>query len=304
MPGNGMNDGDWRPCAVSLRSLNILAAPPAAARVLGVTPAAVYLYLEDDGTTARRPEPGVPDAHSRRVIPLLTDSAVLLPSGIRVGRLSWPSRLTAGDPATIGENRILLPGLGLHMVRTWRPSRVHVGVPRPMPDLIGSVDPGLRQAAATLVTTALSGADPEVLVRALLGRGRGLTPTGDDVLCGVLLALRAAAPAEPAADSLRMHIARRWAATTSLSALLLRDASDGYAVPELAHLVDHLYGAATGPPPVGLLARVLNIGHTSGADLLAGVLGAGDALNDIVGPARPNDHQQVHGKALISEGAF
>jgi len=66
----------------------------------------------------------------------------------------------------------------------------------------------------------------------------------------------------------------------------------------------HLFVTAAGPPPVGLLARVLNIGHTSGADLLAGVLGAGDALNDIVGPARPNAHQQVHGKALISEGAF
>lgn len=291
MRGNGVNDGAWQPCAVSLRSVDVLAGQQQSARVLGVMPTAVYLYLEDD-------------AHSRRVIPLLTDSAVLLPSGIRVGTLSWPPSLTAGDQLTIGENRVLLPGLELRVVRTWRPPRVRIGMPRPMPDLIGSVDPGLRNAAATLVTTAMSGADPGALVRAFMGRGQGLTPTGDDVLCGMLLALRAAAPAEAWADSLRLHVARGWAATTSLSAMLLRDAADGYAVPQVARLVDHLFGSATEPPPADLLSRVLDIGHTSGADLLAGVLGAGDALNDIAGPATSSAHRQAHSMALTSEGAI
>jgi len=303
MSGDRVDAAVWKPCAVSLRSVDVLAAPPRSARVLAAMPAAVYLYLEEDGPLVRRPETDGADAHSRRVIPLLTDSAVLLPSGIRVGSLSWPSSLTVGDHVQVGENRVLLTGLDLRVVRTWQPPRVRVGAPRPMPDLIGWVDPGLRQAAATLVTAAMSGADPEALVRALVGHGQGLTPTGDDVLCGVLLAVRSAATADGWEDSLRLHIARRWAATTSLSAMLLRDAADGYAVPDVARLVDHLFGAASDPASLGLIARVLDIGHTSGADLLAGVLGAGDALNDSAASATVIDHQETKSMALASEGA-
>jgi len=301
MSGDRVDAAAWTPCAVSLRSVDLLTAPPTSARVVGVMRAAVYLCLEEDGSPVRRPEA---DAHSRRVIPLLTDSAVLLPSGIRVGSLSWPSSLTVGDDVRVGENRVLLAGLDLRVVRTWRPPRVRVGAPRPMPDLIGRVDPGLRQAAATLVKTAMSGADPGALVRALVGQGQGLTPTGDDLLCGVLLALRAAASAESWADPLRAQIAGRWAATTSLSAMLLRDAADGYAVPAVARLVDHLFGGATERASFGLVAQVLGIGHTSGADLLAGVLGTGDALHNTAPWATSIVHHETKSTALTSKGAF
>ena len=66
-------------------------------------------------------------------------------------------------------------------------------------------------------------------------------------------------------------------ATTSLSASLLHAALEGYAVPEVVALV-----GALGRGDLGTVARVLPgvlaIGHSSGADLLAGAAGALEAL--------------------------
>ena len=101
---------------------------------------------------------------------------------------------------------------------------------------------------------------------------RGLTPSGDDALCGVLLALRAGgAPAEALA-AVGAAVPRSLAATTSLSASLLLAAAAGCAVPEVATLAN----AVSRGDEAGIdeaLPAVLAIGHSSGADLLAGLAG-------------------------------
>jgi hypothetical protein len=105
--------------------------------------------------------------------------------------------------------------------------------------------------------------------RALFGRGTGLTPDGDDVLAGALVAGRATAhPALPRwrHETLRMLATRR---TTAVSEGMLHSAVDGWATPELAAAVEALCGDAEPAPAV---ARLLGVGHSSGRHLLDGVL--------------------------------
>jgi Protein of unknown function (DUF2877) len=107
-------------------------------------------------------------------------------------------------------------------------------------------------------------------VRALLGLGPGLTPLGDDVLCGWLAA--AVARRHPALDDLRSTVlVDAPARTTTLSTTLLGCASRGEGVPELRALL----GGLARENPAGVEQSVdllLRVGDTSGAGLLLGAL--------------------------------
>lgn len=100
-------------------------------------------------------------------------------------------------------------------------------------------------------------------VEDLVGAGDGLTPYGDDVLCGWLAVHRAAGVATPAVDA---AVRDRLARTTSLSAALLDCALHGEVIPEFAAYVAAL-GSADEPAATAELQRV---GHSSGAGLLQG----------------------------------
>jgi hypothetical protein len=98
----------------------------------------------------------------------------------------------------------------------------------------------------------------------LIGRGDGLTPLGDDVLCGWLVAHRAAGVATPAVDD---AVRRALPRTTTLSATLLACALEG----ECADLVTG-YLAALGTDAVhDARAALTALGHSSGAGLAHGV---------------------------------
>jgi hypothetical protein len=94
-------------------------------------------------------------------------------------------------------------------------------------------------------------------VAALVGRGDGLTPYGDDVLCGWLAVTRAAGIPTPEEDALVRSLA---STTTLLSATLLECAMAGEVVPEFGAWL-----AGTGP-----VAAVQRIGHSSGRGLVEG----------------------------------
>ncbi|WP_153504736.1 DUF2877 domain-containing protein [Cumulibacter manganitolerans] len=107
----------------------------------------------------------------------------------------------------------------------------------------------------------------ELQPAALVGRGEGLTPSGDDLLCGVLAAAHAwSGPDE--VSRLWQRIVPHLAGTTDLSAQFLRSAYEGHVAGELREL---LIGLARGPwrPAYDDLLR---LGHSSGADLAHGVL--------------------------------
>lgn len=100
-------------------------------------------------------------------------------------------------------------------------------------------------------------------VEAMVGRGDGLTPYDDDVLCGWLAVHRAAGVATPEVDARVRAAAHR---TTALSAALLDCAVHGEVVPAFAAWV-----RALGTPHEAARTRDLAaIGHSSGRGLLEG----------------------------------
>lgn len=105
-------------------------------------------------------------------------------------------------------------------------------------------------------------------VREMVGRGDGLTPYDDDVLCGWLAIHRAAGVATPDADAaIRACLDR----TTLLSATLLDCAMHGEVIPEFA--------AWVADPTLD--AALAAVGHTSGRGMLAGARFALDHQKDV-----------------------
>lgn len=116
-----------------------------------------------------------------------------------------------------------------------------------------------------------SDAQAEVAARGLVGLGPGLTPSGDDFLCGMLVALCAVGETK-AAEDLGVWISRAPAdATTRLSRAFLAAARDG-------EPTEGLYAAVAGvlAADARLLGHGLELlaatGHSSGWDMLAGAL--------------------------------
>lgn len=250
------------PAAVSPLVADIVGGPTQAARVLGVFSTAVYLGLSRHDT----------------VLPVLARDALALPTGIRLGvashELSWPVR--PGDAVDVGEGRIGLGSVTIHAARTWSPPRVTAASPgvrplrvdRPSSLRVDRPSP-LRSRVADVVRCTDA-------VGTLVGLGPGLTPSGDDALCGALLALRAAGSTR--LGSLRQGVSDRLDGTTSLSASLLCAAMEGYAVPCVVRLASAL-AAGDEDAADAALPEVLAIGNSSGSDVVAGLLGAFDALD-------------------------
>jgi hypothetical protein len=117
-------------------------------------------------------------------------------------------------------------------------------------------------AVAELVGPVPADLDAGDVVR-VVGRGDGLTPLGDDVLCGWLAVHRAAGVDTPDIDAAVRGCLDR---TTLLSATLLDCAIHGEVIPEFAAYVASL-GTPAEPERAAILAAV---GHTSGSGMLYG----------------------------------
>jgi hypothetical protein len=133
---------------------------------------------------------------------------------------------------------------------------------------------GFAESVGLLGRRRLEPAD----VARLVGRGDGLTPLGDDVLCGWLALHRAAGRATPVVDdAVRSMLSR----TTLLSATLMECALHGEVLPEFASYV----AAIDTPAEPDLAAALATVGHTSGAGLLYGALLARAELHHTNGVA-------------------
>lgn len=105
----------------------------------------------------------------------------------------------------------------------------------------------------------------------LLGLGPGLTPSGDDLLCGALLALHAVEGTAMAAGLSREIAATAPAATSPLSAAFLRAAAEGLGSEPVHTAIAAVLGGRV-EALASRLEAVGRIGHTSGWDALAGAL--------------------------------
>ncbi len=210
----------------------------------------------------------------------------------------WPPAATAvavGDPVVGRAGHLKIGDLVLDVraARVWRPApapapattmtgldAVHGLVLRSADRRTGELVPVLERALARR--------DPDRVTRcvaSLVGRGPGLTPSGDDALVGLLAVLHRLAPAGEgspahrlapadegvASDLLRTAIAAHLHRTAEISAHYLRLAVGGHFGERLIALCDAL--AVASPDEVRTAAAaVIATGATSGADALLGVL--------------------------------
>jgi hypothetical protein len=135
---------------------------------------------------------------------------------------------------------------------------------------------------------------------ALVGLGPGLTPSGDDILVGLLAALHVArAPcAEMRWVGLRLA-ARAAGATSAVSAAALREAAQGRVrEPVVVLLRALLHGGFDAVSPA--LAAVLAIGATSGTDIAVGVACALEAQLGSARRAEPRPRRASGARGFAS----
>lgn len=273
-------EGRAHGAAVSVRCAALLEGAVQDLDVLAVMPAAVYL-----ATRAPRAE----------VIALLASDAVVHPAALVLAApsASQPfADLGRATAVSVGAGRLRIGELEVRIGRWYDP------VPR-----LGTVPADVLAAAATVLRAAggcsegdrqrrrlgelgraLAADDTDGAigaVDALLGSGPGLTPTGDDQLAGLLATLhllRGGAALGRTETAVRTHVHdRARARTTLLSAALLEHALDGAVAAPVARLLRTITGAAAGGEARarrtlhGAIVAVLDIGATSGRDLLDGI---------------------------------
>lgn len=278
------------PGAASLALAGLLEGGQRPARVVGVLRAAAYL------------EVGGADPE---VMALVTRDAVRVPNAVVLPLTSADvpfAGVRPGMRATVGAASVRVGPLTVPVTRWWAPGRPHIAnvrgaldragefaglvaaAARPLPDVLAAPVAALRAGLAAGDRDATGDA-----VLRLLGLGPGLTPSGDDVVAGALVTVRALGVADAAADSAARTVAacahRR---TPLISAGLLRHAARGRCVPPLATMIIALGGTAPLDAP---LASLLAVGHHSGSDLARGValalIAAAGAPGRGAGPSPP-----------------
>ena len=232
-----------------------MAAPPRVAAWVAAAPDGPVRVLHACADTVHL------DVHGRAV-GVAAAGAPALPHSLRTRLSSLTPRRSAEvssrgrSTAYVDSGLLYLDGRALvthRLVDVRAPRLDAVGMPRtgsaaalgtPRPRGAGLVPfpplPPLPERPPCLISLPARAVAAET-VPDLVGRGEGLTPLGDDVLCGWLAAHRAAGVPTPAVDD---AVRRALPRTTTLSATLLECALAG----EVADLVAHYLRALAGLP--------------------------------------------------------
>jgi uncharacterized protein DUF2877 len=263
----------------SLALLDVLRGPLRAGRVLAAGPAVRYLDFGPAG-----------------VIALTAAGAVCPPNAVtlKLSTLDPPPDeppSEPGDDAWAGNERVLAGGLEVQVRRWWDPCPVFGPLSRARLDhgvttlarvfAAAAVRPGLesQDSPAALAACCAAGdlAGAVELAEDLVGLGPGLVPSGDSMLCGLLLSLRLLGGAT--AGGTRPVWLADWLGaavtgyadqrTTPPAAALLHCAARGQAAEEVAAV---LRGIAGQEPVEPAARRLLAAGQASGAELTWGLM--------------------------------
>jgi len=112
-------------------------------------------------------------------------------------------------------------------------------------------------------------------VTGLVGLGPGLTPSGDDLMGGMLVALQVMSDAvsQPSVDLFAECVTKHAAVkTTRISAAMLEQSAKGNGSAAHHRLLPCLLGVDTQQDTTAAALDLIRIGHTSGWDALAGIL--------------------------------
>jgi hypothetical protein len=261
------------PVAASTALTGLLTGPRQAARVAGAGERAGYLVTTGGDVVAlTTPSATVPSC------------SLVLSGGRRPTDLLHPSH-----EVVLGGGEVRTPGHRLVVRRWWSPERVTPGARSRsaaaiLCALLRGEQPRVEQpdvvrarAAGVEAGLALVEGSPAVAAAALLGAlglGPGLTPSGDDVAAGVLLAGRALGLPGTAAVAAEVAAAAR-SRTNAVSAGLLAEAAAGRSASVVIRAVDAVVGRADAGPA---LRALLSLGHYSGGDIASGLLAVTSAM--------------------------
>jgi len=159
------------------------------------------------------------------------------------------------------------PAGGLARVSVGRAGRILTPLERSASPGLADLSSGLRQADRSQVARG---------ARTLAGLGPGLTPSGDDVLVGCLLALTALPDVDGASAREAIAVSARHR-TTQISTAYLDAAARGEAS-EAWHRLAAAMSTSDAVRVVGAAREVLVVGETSGSDMLGGFVLASRAL--------------------------
>ena len=178
-------------------------------------------------------------------VSLVTPRAVLLPNSLVV------SMMPPGSPLIrVGEGFLWYDDRPIPVHRWFSPPQVVRGA---LP---------LSAAPPRRIRAFLAG------WRDHLGKGEGLTPYGDDVICGAMLGLLAVDHQRAGWLSRQIRETDLESRTTAVSAALLRCAAEGWCIPEFDRVLRALSAEGSAP---GSVSALLDVGHSSGRGLLAGL---------------------------------
>lgn len=201
------------------------------------------------------------------------DQVTVTGSHIRIGAFSFPfskataldthlkHKLSAEELSTLSQQipNVLFQDSGLGLSGIFQPSAVSGSM-----ELILDAARHYTETAKALCLSGCFDKAASELTR-FIGLGPGLTPSGDDFLCGVLAGLRLCFPAgHPFATALSKAVSCHLSDTNDISAAFLRCALNG----QFSQAVISL----TALPPADELTRSFRaIGHSSGIDTLCGI---------------------------------
>ena len=182
-------------------------------------------------------------------------------------------------------------GCDLRMDGLWRPGRVTTalgaGLGRAALALGAAAQAFGRSPGGDLAAGRRAGHDegeaPPALgrsVAALLGLGAGLTPSGDDFLCGFLAAARTCGRSRGLPNALKDAVEKNIRRTSQISASMVRCAIRNFWPMPLVDLAEALAGECENEA-VKALKELCGLGHCSGSDIATGFL---FGLETLVGP--------------------
>jgi hypothetical protein len=277
--------------AASIAVRDLLCGPVTGGTVVGALRGAVYVLVGAGPGTAGRVVAVV--ARDAVRVPV----AVVLPEHAQVAGLA---SVSVGSAAEVGGGVVRVGDRCWTVGRWFDPA---------VPALGPSVGPSAARLLAASASTAsahtasgetahaeaalegaLRGRPCEAVspaVEALVGRGEGLTPEGDDVLAGALAWLAAVGVVDERRASLVTAVEARLPTTSTVSAALLREALRGNVIPEVSNLLTALVRDVESARSVGFegsgstdhvlstvrraVRELLAVGHTSGAAMLRGL---------------------------------
>jgi hypothetical protein len=236
---------------------------------------------------------------SGRILAICGPGVAAGPLHLRLDRLP---ALHPGQPVTLGPGRLHVgPGAGLsgaaaavsldlRSVARWAPGPVDPAALAQAAARAGDpaagrrvVDVGLPGAMLKAAARRLRAGDLTGVAHLVGGRGPGLTPAGDDLLAGALVA---DAALRPGAAGARRRAAAA-APTTDVAAAFLRWAAEGQCI-QPVHDVIGAMAAADRAGEGAARARLAEVGASSGAALLLGLdLALGGASTPSAAAARP-----------------